>query len=266
MNKISIYRDLDDEIFEEQKEYFPKTVNSNFRKEYPKTYILMSMFDTSATFIKNSIFDSCETDDYYGVKVLFRSLIEHFIRFKYLFINWGKTKSDIFANKYLDYGNAREVLDLIKAKVSEQQLFDPNFKIEDWDSFLKEHPNFKSKSRKEVDVETLKYTFKNIVKFLNEESKKGNYEISSFLGHLIIEYSSLSSFVHGGMKSYQEMIEVNSEKRMKEYNRLSGLAFQMSSSIKLFSLLMYVQTDRESFSKHYLKLDEILKKMTITDV
>jgi hypothetical protein len=99
------------------------------------------------------------------------------------------------------------------------------------------------------------------VKFLNEEFKKGNYEMSSFLGHLIVEYSNLSSFVHGGMKSYQEMMKANTEdKRMKEYDRLSGLTFQMSSSIKLFSILMYVQTDRELFSGHYLKLDKILKK------
>lgn len=262
MDKISMYRNLDNKIFEEQKKYFPKTVDSNFRKEYPKTYILMNMFDTSATFLKNSIFDSCETDDYYGAKVVFRSLIEHFIRFQYLFTNWGKAKTDVFAEKYLDYGNAREVLDLIRVKISERQLADPNYKTDDWDNFLKEHPNFVDKSRKEVEQETLKYTFKNIVKFLNSEFKKGNCEMSPFLGHLITEYSSLSSFVHGGMKSYQEIMEANSEeKRREEYIRLSGLAFQMSTSIKLFSTLMYVQTDRESFSRHYLKINEILKKV-----
>jgi len=239
-----------------------KSTRQISKKEFPITSILITLYDTSGTFIKNSIFDSCESDDYYGAKILFRTLIEHFIRFNYLFINWGKTKTDTFAKSYLDYGNAREVLDLIKAKVSEQQLFDPDFKINDWEIFLKDCPGFKDKTRKEVDNETRKFTFKNIVTFLNEEFKKGNYKMSSFLGRLIIEYSNLSSFVHGGMKSHQEMLDVNiEEKRLKEYDRLSGLTFHMSNSIKLFSLLMYVQTDRESFSKHYLRLDEILKQI-----
>ncbi|MCZ4696452.1 hypothetical protein DWB61_17470 [Ancylomarina euxinus] len=262
MNEIERCRDLDDEVFEEFKEYFPKTVVSDFKKEFPTTCLLVNMFDSSSAFIKNSIFDSCESDDYYGAKVLFRSLIEHFIRFKYLFVNWGLSKSDDFAKNYLDYGNAREVLDLIRAKVSEQQLHDPEFRIKDWDVFLKDHPNFKNKTRKEVDAETKKYTFKNIIRFLNEEFNKSDNEMSSFLGQLIIEYSDLSSYVHGGMKSYQTMMTNNSDKkREEEYNRISGLTFQMSNSIKLFSVLMYVQTDREAFSKHYFKIDKLLKQV-----
>lgn len=262
MSTIEKYRDLDDDIFEILKEYFPKIDASNFKKEFHSTYLLLGMFDTSGTFIKNSIFDSCETDDYYGAKILFQSLIEHFVRFKYLFVNWGKTKSDDFAKNYMEYGNAREVLDLIKAKVSEQQLYNPDFKIEDWNNFLKDHPYFKNKTRQEVDKETPNYTFKNIVRYLNKEFRKSNEEMSSLLGHLIIEYSNLSSYVHGGMKSYNEMMLANSvEKREKEYNHICGLTFQMSNSIKLFSLLMFAQTDRETFSKYYLKIDEIIKQI-----
>ena len=53
------------------------------------------------------------------------------------------------------------------------------------------------------------------------------------------------------------------EKRLTEYKRICGLTFQMSNSIKLFSLLMYVQTDKKDFSLHYLKIDEILKKLIL---
>lgn len=262
MSEIERIRDLDDEIFQEFQEYFPKTINSKFKKEFPITSSLAAMIDTSCTFIKNSVFDSCETDDYYGAKILFRSLIEHYIRFNYLFINWAKTKTDAFAKKYLEYGNAREVLDLIRAKVWEQQLFDSDFKIDDWDTFLKEHPNFKDKTRKEVEAETKRYSFKNIVKFLNVEFQKGDRKLSSFLGTLIIEYSNLSSYVHGGMKSYNDLMFSDSEeKRKKEYNRICGLAFQISNSVKLFTVQMYVHTDREIFLEHYLKIEKILKQI-----
>ncbi len=262
MEEIERIRDLDDEVFNEFKLYFPKTVTSAFKAEYPSTAYLVGMFDTSATFIKNSIFDSCESDDYYGAKILFRSLIEHFVRFKYVFINWGMTKSDDFAKNYSEYGNAREALDLIKAKVTEQQLIDPDYRVKDWELFLKDHPSFLNKTLKEVDSETQNYRFKNIVLFLNREFNKGKYEMSSFLGKLIVEYSSLSSFVHGGMKSYQEITSVSCDKiRQGEYYRLCSLTFQMSSSIKLLTLLMYVQSDRQSFTDHYLMLDQIIKQI-----
>lgn len=262
MTEIERIRDLDDEIFEEFQTYFPKTTNSEFLKTFPITSVLIQLFDTSGTFIKNSIFDSCETDDYYGVKILFRCLIEHYIRFQFIFMNWGLSKSDDFAVEYLELNDAREVLDLIRAKISEQQLFDPTYNLKDWDSFLQDHPQFKSKTRKEVEEETRKYTFKNIIRYLNEQFKSGKTDTSEFLGKLIVEYSDLSSFIHGGMKSYHEMMSMNSEeKRKTEYNRICGLTFQLSNSIKLFSVLMYAQTDKETFSLHYLKVDEILRKV-----
>jgi len=261
MNKIDTIRDLDDEVFEIFQEYFPKTQNSKFIKTYPKTNLLISMLDTSGNFIKNSIFDCCETDDYYGMKILYRSLIEHYIRYKYIFIKWTITKSDEFSNDYFEFNNAREVLDLIKAKVSEKQLYDTSYKIEDWNRLLKDHPQFKNKTRKQVEKETSKYSFKNIIRFLNIELKKGEQEMSEFLGKLIVEYSELSSFVHGGMKSYQEMMVLDEEKREQEYNRISGLSFQLSGSIKMFNLILYLQTDKDNFEKNYLKMDKVLKRI-----
>ena len=260
--EIEEIRDLDDIIFEEFQTYFPKTTTSNFSKEFPNTNIIIHFIDISANFIKNSIYDNCETDDYYGIKILYRCLIEHYIRFKFIFTNWIKNKNDDFAKKYLEYNDAREVLDLIRAKISEQQLYDPNYKLKDWDTFLKDHPNFKDKTRKEVEEETRKFSFKNIIGYLNSELKNDETNNSEFFGKLIVDYSDLSSFVHGGMKSYQEMMEMNTEeKRTAEYKRICGLTFQMSNSIKLFSLLMYIQTDKNDFSLHYLKIDPILKKI-----
>ena len=262
--EIEEIRDLDDEIFKEFQIYFPKTIDSIFSKKYSRTNILIHFIDLSANFIKNSIYDNCETDDYYGIKILYRSLIEHYIRFKFVFTKWMLNKDDNFAKDYLEYNEAREVLDLIRAKISEQQLYDPNYKLKDWDIFLKDHPNFKNKTRKEVEEETRKFSFKNIIRFLNHEFKNDETFSSDFFGKLIVEYSDLSSFVHGGMKSYQEIMSMNTdEKRLTEYKRICGLTFQMSNSIKLFSLLMYVQTDKKDFSLHYLKIDEILKKLIL---
>jgi len=48
----------------------------------------------------------------------------------------------------------------------------------------------------------------------------GKYDMSDSIGHFIIEYSDLSSYVHGGINSYYEMISFkDEEKRIKEFFR-----------------------------------------------
>ena len=81
------------------------------------------------------------------------------------------------------------------------------------------------------------------------------------MGSLIIEYSKLSAFVHGSSGSHHEMTEYrNKSERIKEYERICGLSFQMAGTVKLLSLLMLVQTDKDRFENNYLKIDQIMKK------
>jgi len=114
----------------------------------------------------------------------------------------------------------------------------------------------------EIDKETAKFSVKNIIRFINREFEKTGSEMNKSLGHFITEYSNLSSFVHGGMRSYKEITAADSKtKRIKEYARISALSFQMSNSIKLFSLLIIMQTNRDTFQSHYLNIDRLIKKI-----
>jgi hypothetical protein len=79
MNGIEQIRDLDDEIFQEFKLYFNKVLSSRFCTSFPCTVQLSNSFTISSNFIKNPVFDCSETDDFFGVKILFRSLIEHYL-------------------------------------------------------------------------------------------------------------------------------------------------------------------------------------------
>lgn len=255
LNKIT---DLDNEIFEEFKNYFSQISNSIFSKRYPATLQLSNLFTTSTNFIKESIIKCCENDDLYGSKILFRSLIEHYLRFQLIWFNWIKTQSDTESIKYLDFTTAREVLDSIKAEIDSLKFYKPDFKISDWKDLLSKFPSCKNLSKKEIEDETLKYTYKNIIKTLKETTQTENH----FLIMLIIEYSKLSSFVHGGTGSHQEFLKYRNEiKRKEEYFRLCGLSFKMAGAVKLFSLKMFSQTDKDKFESSYLKVDKIIKSL-----
>jgi hypothetical protein len=171
-----------------------------------------------------------------------------------------KTKSDHDAKRYLDFTHAREVLDTIKAEIDSYRLSRPDLKIDNWNELLNQIPSCKKLSKKEIEEETLKYTYKKIIKMLTEigQSKKDTVP----LGTLIKEYSSLSSFVHGGSNCHEEIVQMQNEKqRQQEYERICTLAFQMAGTVKLLSLLMFIQTDREDFEKSYLNIDRIIKKV-----
>jgi len=260
--EIENIRDLDDLVFEEFQIYFPKISSSKFKEKYPITLKLSILFTTSTNFIKNSIFDCSENDDLFGAKILFRSLIEHFLRFKYVWFNWAKYKDDDCARKYLEFNEAREILDSLKSEIDKYKLMNPDFQVSSWSELLDKFPNMKNLSKKEIEEETLKYTYKNIIKFIQQTIK--NQEVP-LLGSLILEYSKLSSFVHGGIGAHQELLTFNNEKdRVKEYERICGLSFQIASSVKLFSLLMIVQTDSNEFDKSYLVIDNLMKRINKT--
>lgn len=260
MERLNKIRDLDDLIHAEFEKYFPKTMESNFSRKYPMTFHISNLFTISTNFIKNSIFDCSETDDFFGVKILFRSQIEHFLRFKYVNINWMKNKSDDVSERYLEFTEAREKLDQIKTAIAEHKLSNPEFEIDSWKKIFEDIPSLKKYSKKVIEQETLKYTYLNIIKTLKEIDKNSGTETSLF-GSLIREYSELSSFVHGGAGAHNQMFLFHDkDKRESEYLRICGLAYQMAGTVKLFTLLMIVQTDRDNFEDHYLVLDELIKK------
>lgn len=260
MNKINQIREWDDEIHEEFEYYFPYIYCSNFSKEFPITTQLSIQFTISTNFIKNSIFNCADNDDFFGLKILFRSQIEHFLRFNYVFFKWMEQKSDEEARKYLEFNEAREVLESIKSMVSKNRLSNPGFDIEDWQNIINQFPNLRGYSKKEIENETKKYTYKNIIQVLNIINKSDEKQMN-FLGTLMNEYSSLSSFVHGGTGSHKEISSFMEEnKRMAEYLRICALAFQMAGGVKLFSLLMFFQTDKKYFERSYLTIDRLIKK------
>lgn len=261
MQTIEKIRDLDDMVFEEYKLYFPKIMNSNFAKQFPHTLNISNLLTASTNFIKNSVFDCAENDDLFGVKILFRSEIEHYLRFEYIAFNWVKSKNDDTSEKYLEFTQARELLDQLKSAVAEHKLSNPDFTVSSWKEIFDKIPSLTKYSKKEIEEETLKYTYKNIIKTLKEIDKDSEDE-TTFLGKLIREYANLSSFVHGGAGAHNEMLTFNDKiKRSDEYVRICGMTYQMATAVKLRTLQLLFQTDKEMFGEHCLKLDGLFKEL-----
>ena len=260
--KLEALRDIDDEVFETFKEITPYIPYLLKESPIPRTAEFCLMYIGSSNFIKNSIFDCSETEDLYGVKILFRCLIEHYLRFQFIFTKYMISKSDEESKKYFETLELSEHLDYLKAlkKVSNIQSNITNSIIDVWENLRKEFPKFAKYSTKELEVSSQEFSIKNVVTFIENQIRQTENKNGFYL-KIIPEYSELSSYVHGGIFAYKSQFELqDSEKRIKEFIRICSLSLQLASSIKMFSYLIFFQYKKE-FGKLYNKVDQLLKEI-----
>ncbi|MCJ7651080.1 MAG: hypothetical protein MUP85_20925 [Candidatus Lokiarchaeota archaeon] len=262
IEQLEKLRDIDDKIFETVKDLtknIPWLINES---PIPYTAEFFLMYIRSSNFIKNSIFDCSETEDLYSVKILFRSLIEHYLRFQFVFTKYGLSKNDEESKKYFEILELSEHLDYLKSlkKVAFIQSNDISSLNDVWDDLSLKFPSFKKFPIKELEKYAQEFSIKNVITFL-EEKIGPNEKENGFLLKIIPEYSELSSFVHGGIfayKNHNDFLEQN--ERTKEFLRICGLSLQIASSIKMFSYLVFYQHKKE-FGVLYNSIQKLLKKI-----
>jgi len=254
--------EADDEIFETFQKYATTLFLTNFAKQFKNTLLITVMFDMSCSFLKSSIFDAVQNDGLFGAKVMFRSLIEHYFRFQYLANEWMRTNLDDNAELYIKFALAREDMDTIRASVSSFKMYYPNIEIPTWSELMLSVDSLKDIDKNKIDQESRKYSLKSILRYMSEEILKNESgKELSIIDSLLHEYAALSSYTHGGIGAHFESLNLgNHDKRLKEYERIAGLTFHMANSVKLFSTLMYYQTDKEPFGEYYNSINKTLKK------
>lgn len=262
MEELEKLRDIDDKIFETIKQLTPHIPWLLKQSPIPKTAEFLLMYIHSSNFIKNSIFDCSETENLYSVKILFRSLIEHYLRFQFVFTKYSLSKNDKESKKYFEILELSEHLDYLKSlkKVASINSNDVTSLNDVWDDLRLKFPKFKKFTFKELEKYSQEFSIKNVITFLKEEStekEKENY----ILLKIIPEYSELSSFVHGGIFAYKDHKKFSEEKeRIKEFIRICSLSLQIASTIKMFSYLVFYQHKKE-FGSLYNKTQNQIKKI-----
>lgn len=115
MNDIVAIRNTDEQVFDTIKEPFPELSSSISKTQYPKTLSTFSLFVAKVDFIKNAIFDVSSNEDIYSSKILYRALIEHMLKFQYLFFRFSQEKSDRPAEEHELFSDLVEDVEYTKA-------------------------------------------------------------------------------------------------------------------------------------------------------
>lgn len=225
---------------------------------FPKTGQVMIQFMAKGNFLKTAIFDLCEVGNIYGVKIIFRSLIEHALKAQFIFMKWVENKNDQTAENYLKWYEASEIYDYIKSMEATTKIFNSKELQHKPDKILFDlHPEFKEKSLKEIKEIASQFNYRLIIKYINETLfKNKDSEYFLFLLKIIPNYAELSGFVHGGPTADKDMfIYIKEEDRDEELLRIAYLAVSLAASTAAFLVLGLISYDR-SFGELFMKISE----------
>ncbi|MES2727395.1 MAG: hypothetical protein V4643_09865 [Bacteroidota bacterium] len=238
---IEDLRVLDDEIFKD----FNKLVNHLpflLKSDFKNTVEICSMFMYSSDCLKRGIFDCVKSNDTYSINVLYRSINEHFFRFKYFYFNNSSFKDDSYAFLFKTSLDFSEKMAIEKAINSAKQMKNEGIKTpkEIWDSLVSSNKDFGKFTKEDTSEFSKSLSIKNIIRYL--EKKVSASETDTFLQDRIIEYSLLSSYVHGGIYAHIDSVAFGVAKdKAEQYLNIYGSTLQITTSIKIFSYLTISQ-------------------------
>ena len=168
---IHLVRERDSEIHRTVEEFMPLALEFAEQGPIPKTSRVFLSFVASTEFIKNGIFDLAETENVYAAKILFRSLIEHDLRFQYVWFRTSEEKSDAAAEDYLKYGRFKEVLQVAKSWKRVAKILGREPSITPHEALKDVVKDAGGYSSKEIDERASQFEYARIIEYIFEKVK-----------------------------------------------------------------------------------------------
>ena len=205
----------------------------------PKTLFVLGSLAGRIDFIAESIFPLDEGQHIYSQRILSRSLIDHFLKHQFIFVEWAKSKDDTCASAYLSYYLWNEELQLSSAYQRQGKLFGGATNAARIDVVRHFHPEAANISEDDIRNHAARFSYKRIIDSLSADIYKTGYtSLDAFLPKILPIYSDLSSIVHGG--AFADLIMASladDNKREAACKAESDLALSISASAKMFTLI-----------------------------
>ena len=182
-----------------------------FSKEHiPLSGFLLVTMLRKLSAIQLAIFDLCESENYYSLNIIYRSFIEHYLKFLYSFLRLLEEKNDNVGKDYYAHNMLYEHQRIEQSQINAQKLAG------------------ETESERKLRGQQDKFNLKNIIKYINNIIPVNNSEKPPL--SLIPIYSRLSSFVHGGVLADVDDLHfsVTTPKVFKETLDVSFLMFSAS--------------------------------------
>lgn len=192
--------DLAEEI-EPHLDLIPEFLTTLKETDKPLSIFSMTSFFPRIESIRLGIFEVAKIEEYYSLNILYRSLIEHFIKAQYIWMKTLENKDDEVGIDYWVFGRDQENIDYSKALSQSYGLIGVIPEKAPMD-ILKEMGVLSSeKSASLVRKKTDQFKYKNMVHYIADQINTKGTGIAPILSSIFPRYSELSSCVHGGPAS-----------------------------------------------------------------
>lgn len=188
----------------------PQITDSLGKTKFVYTSKSLLSFIPRGGYLVSSILSSCEKGDVYSSSILFRSLIEHVFRHLYVFTRALNEDSDTVGKEYLDSLKASEDLEAIEKIINYKKVVYPE--ETKWDTGG-DHNNNIREIRKQFRIERIFYYLIQNNSDKDEILKKAKKE---YLLQRLIEYTNMSSSVHGGSFGNFALAEIRKDQTKLE--------------------------------------------------
>jgi hypothetical protein len=224
------------------------------------------MFLYKTNDIKETILRTCEAGDIYSVKILYRSLIEHFLRFQYIFFRFTQEKTEDIGVEYYTFADFSEGRRWFHAFQSMMRIYKREKEeqgLDTYDIFRELHPEFADYTNEQVRQKADQFQYRNIIEYINR-LMPDNGEGPSIILRILPQYSELSSFTHGGPAGEKNLFTLQqNEEKDEELIKIADMCFLLSASVKKLSLLVFYNLILEKDDRvgaAYTKIEQILKQ------
>jgi len=253
MNNVDKNFAINETLSKKIQESLPFIIESLQKTKFKYTGKALVSFIPKSSYLINSLLFSCKSGDPYSASILFRSLIEHSFRHLYLFVRALNDKNDDGGKAYYNSLKANEDLESVEKIINYKKIVYP--KDTQW--------NTKGDRNNAIREIAKNFRIEKIFHYLISNNNNKSSEIierykKEYLLERLIEYTNMSSSVHGGPFGELALYELQKDKSKLEVtlNKFSNESFLLHKSLVETTYLFASLMDEET-KKYY---DDIISK------
>lgn len=201
MEELLKIEDLLEELAEEIEPHLP--LIPEFLSKIKNTDKPLSIFSKTTLFtkiesIRIGVFEVAKINEFYSLNILYRSLIEHFIKYQYIWMKTIRNNDDEIGIDYCVFGKHQENIDYAKALQQSYSLVGINSEISPFETLKNMGVISNDKSANQIRKKSDQFKYKNMTYYIAEQMKTKESGVAPILSSIFPRYSELSSCVHGG--------------------------------------------------------------------
>lgn len=206
MEDLFKIEDMLEELAEEIEPHLPLVPDflSNLKKtDKPLSIFSVTSFFPKVESIRAGIFEVAKIEEYYSLNILFRSLIEHFVKAQYIWMKTVGNKDDEIGIDYWVFGQDQENIDYVKALQQSYSLVGITPKTSSIETLKEMGVISKDKSANQIRKKSEQFKYKKMTHYIATQLKTKENGSAPLLSSIFPRYSELSSCVHGGPDSVE---------------------------------------------------------------